>query len=64
MRFGLRCLRVFVNQSVEDLSAADLRGGEVYDGRPGVGGIGWALVAALVGPVLDVVRDESAEDGQ
>jgi hypothetical protein len=42
MRFGLRCLRVFVDQSVEDLSAADPRRGEIGDGRPGVRGVAMA----------------------
>ena len=55
----LRCLRVFVDQSVEDLPAADPRGGEVDDGWPGVRGVGWALAAALVRPVLVVATRKS-----
>ena len=64
MWFGLRCLRVFADQSVEDLSASDPHGGEVNDGRRAVHGFGRALIEALVRPVLVVVRDELAQDGQ
>jgi hypothetical protein len=59
MRFGLRCLRVFADQSIEDLPAADSRPGEIDDGWPGVPGLGWALVTALVRPVLVVATRKS-----
>jgi hypothetical protein len=64
MRFGLGCLRVFVDQSLEDFPATDPRRGEVDDGWPGVRGVGWALAAALVWPVLVVVPDELTQDSQ
>src|SRR3954449_9180499 len=64
MACGLGCLRILTDQSGEDLRAADPCRGEVDDGRRGVHGLGWALIAALVGPVLVVVRDELSQDGQ
>jgi hypothetical protein len=39
-------------------------GGEVNDGRRGVRGVGRALIAALMRPVLVVEHDELAQDGQ
>src|SRR5690349_9803208 len=58
MRFGLRCLRVFVDHPVEDHPTADPRSIEVDNSWPGVRGVGWALVAALVRSVLVVVPNE------
>ena len=51
--------------AVEDLLVVDPRRGEVNAwGGWCIGGVGWALVAALVRPVLVVVRDELAQDGR
>jgi hypothetical protein len=63
LRFWLRCLRVFVDQFVEDLSTADPRRDE-DGGRPGVRGVGWALVTALVWSVLVIVHNELSQDAQ
>jgi len=52
MRIGLHCLRVFADQSVEDLPSTDPRRGEVDDGWTSLRGLGWPLVAVLMGPVL------------
>jgi hypothetical protein len=49
MRFGLRCLRVFVDQPVEDLAPADSHSVQIDNSWPGFRGVGWVLVAALVG---------------
>jgi hypothetical protein len=57
-RFGLRSLRIFADQSAKDLPATDPRRGKIDDGWPGVHGVGWSLITALVGPVLVVVFDE------
>jgi hypothetical protein len=63
LRFWLRCLRVFVDQFVEDLSTADPRRDE-DGGRPGVRGVGWALVTALVWSALVIVHNELSQDAQ
>jgi len=52
----LRCLRILVDQAVDDRLAADPRGGQVnHGGWRRVGGTGWALLATLVGSVFVVV---------
>jgi hypothetical protein len=61
-RLGLRRLRIFADQSVEDLSAADSCRGEADDGWNGVRGMGWASIATLMGPVLAIVRYELTQD--
>jgi hypothetical protein len=61
----LRSLRVFVDQPVEDLPATDPCCAEIDDGGwPGVRGVGWALIAALMRSALVVVHDELAQDGE